>query len=64
VSEETYSTEGPQCPHCQRQITADEPIYYDESRYTEDTCDGCGKLFAVLVYTSTSWTCSPIEDEA
>ncbi len=59
---ETYSTDGPICPHCKAQYTPDEPHYFDESGYTEDECDGCGKPFKVSVYTQTSWTCEPIED--
>jgi DNA-directed RNA polymerase subunit RPC12/RpoP len=57
---ETYSTEGPICPHCKRQFTADEPHYYDETGYTEDECDNCGKKFSVRVYVSTSWTCEAV----
>jgi len=55
---ETYETEGPKCPYCGRQYTADDPVYFDEIRYTEETCDECGNTFDVEVYTSTSWTCS------
>lgn len=55
---ETYETEGPKCPCCGRQLTADDPAYYDEMRYTEETCDDCGAVFDVSVYTSTSWTCT------
>lgn len=54
----TYSLEGPQCPHCGRQHTADEPGYYDDD-YVEETCDECGETFAVEVNTSTSWRCEP-----
>ena len=61
MSEETYSTEGPQCPYCDRQYTADDAGYYDESGYTEETCDNCGKTFDVSVYHSVSWTCSQRE---
>ena len=60
TSKETYSTEGPQCPHCKAQLTADEAHYYSES-YTEDTCQECEKPFKVNVYTETSWTCEPLE---
>lgn len=59
MTDDTYSIEGPQCPYCQRQYTADEPHYFDEMGYTEEDCDQCGKTFEVMVYTSTSWTCSP-----
>lgn len=53
----TYSTEGPQCPHCGRQFVADDPGYFDDMNYTEETCDACGGEFTVRVYTETSWTC-------
>ena len=55
---EAYSTEGPICPYCGRQYTADEVGYYDEMNYTSETCDECGNEFSVSVYTSTSWTTS------
>jgi hypothetical protein len=55
---ETYESEGPKCPCCGRQYTADEPHYYDEMNYTEETCDSCGATFDVSVYTSTDWTCT------
>lgn len=61
---ETYETEGPKCPCCGYQFTADEGIYFDEQRYTEETCDGCGETFDVSVYTSTSWTCTEREKSA
>jgi hypothetical protein len=60
---ETYSSEGPQCPHCGRQFTADEPHYYDEMNYTEDDCDECGKKFSVNVCMSIAWSCEAIEDD-
>lgn len=58
MERETYSNEGPQCPCCGRQFTPDEPVYYDESNYTEETCDDCGQTFDVSVYHSVSWTCT------
>lgn len=60
MADYTYSTEGPECPHCGRQYTADDPSYYSEN-YTEETCDGCGETFEVEVYHSTSWTCTKRE---
>ena len=54
---ETLSEDGPQCPYCGYQITADEPSYFDEMRYTDDECQDCGKSFEVSVYTSTTWNC-------
>lgn len=62
MPEDTYSTEGPQCPYCKRQYTADEPCYYDERLYTEETCDNCEKTFSVSVCHSTSWSCEPLDD--
>ena len=62
-TDETYSTEGPQCPYCGRQYTADESGYYDEN-YTSQECDECGNTFSVQVYTSTSWTCEPFNQKA
>jgi len=59
---ETYSNEGPQCPYCGRQYTADEPGYYDEMNYTEETCDSCGNKFSVDVCVSIAWLCEAIED--
>jgi transposase-like protein len=61
MSEYTYSTEGPKCPYCGRQYTADEPHYFDEDRYTEEDCDGCERKFSVRVYSNTSWTCEAID---
>lgn len=58
---ETYSNEGPQCPHCGRQYTADEGHYYDEQNYTEETCDECNKPFSVSVCTTVAWSCEPIQ---
>lgn len=61
---DTYSTEGPQCPYCERQYTADDAGYYDEQNYTEETCDECGKTFDVEVYHSVSWSCYTREEPA
>lgn len=57
---ETYEGEGPKCPYCGRQYTADKPIYYSD-RYREETCDECGKTFDVEVCTSTDWRCTARE---
>lgn len=57
----TFSTEGPQCPYCKRQFTADDPGFFDEAGYVQERCDECDKLFSVSVHTSTSWTCETIE---
>lgn len=61
---ETDSHEGPQCPHCGRQYTADDPAFFDERNYVEETCDDCGKQFAVRVETTVTWTCWPKMTEA
>jgi rRNA maturation protein Nop10 len=55
---DTYEHEGPKCPYCGRQYTADDPAYFDEMNYTEEDCDSCGKTFDVAVYHTVSWTCS------
>lgn len=58
MSEETYESEGPKCPHCGRQYTADEPHYFDEQNFTEMDCDECGQAFEVQVFISTNWLCT------
>ena len=54
--EQYCDTEGPVCPYCGRQFTADEAHYYDEEKYQADECDECGKTFGVEVVHTTSWT--------
>ena len=58
---ETYSTEGPKCPHCGRQFIADEAHHYDKMNYTEDECPSCGGKFKVEVYHDVSWACTAIK---
>jgi len=58
TKQDTHSDEGPQCPHCGFQYTADDPLYYDEMGYTSDTCCECGKDFEVEVSISIAWNCS------
>jgi hypothetical protein len=53
----TYEGEGPKCPYCGRQYTADDPGYYSDS-YVEETCDQCGETFAVEVCTNVDWRCT------
>lgn len=60
---ETYSQQGPICPHCSFQFTADEPHYFDENAYTDETCPVCEKPFHVYVHTSISWCCGTGEEE-
>lgn len=57
MSRYTYEHEGPKCPCCGRQYTADDPGYYSDN-YTEETCDNCGETFDVEVSHSVSWTCT------
>jgi ribosomal protein L37AE/L43A len=59
---DTYSTDGPQCPYCGRQYTADESHYYDEMNYTEEVCDECDKKFSVSVCSTVAWSCEAIDD--
>lgn len=63
MSKETYSDEGPKCPHCHAQITADDPLYYDEMNYSSDECDECGGKFTVSVNTTTTWWCEAVVEE-
>lgn len=58
MTEETYSKEGPKCPYCGFQCTADEAFFYDEQRFTEYECTDCEKTFDVEVCVSVSWTCN------
>lgn len=60
----TYSKNGPECPKCGFTLTPDEGCYYDENRYTEETCQECGTAFKVEVFHSTSWTCTVPEPES
>ena len=60
---ETYSHDGPECPHCGFTSTPDEAIYYDENRYNEDTCPECDQKFSVEVHHSVSWTCKAAKPE-
>lgn len=54
---ETYSTDGPKCPHCGHVATPDEAYFFDAGRYTEDTCGECSQPFTVQVHHSISWRC-------
>lgn len=53
----TYSTDGPECPHCGHTFTPDDAIHYDENNYTQDECPRCDKKFKVEVHHSVSWSC-------
>lgn len=61
---ETFSTDGPTCPHCGRVYTPDEPHYFDERGYTQETCDECERPFKVEVQHSVSWSCEVIDDSS
>ena len=60
---ETYSTEAPQCPYCDRQQSHDGGFFYEEN-LTEYQCDHCGETFDIEVYHSTSWTCTQRKEPA
>ena len=60
---ESYSTEGPECPSCGFTFTPDEPHYFDETGYTEETCQDCGSKFRVEVFHTVSWSCELIEPQ-
>ena len=47
--------EGPTCPFCDRQYTADEPEYMNETPH-EIECDQCGKTFMSECSISISWS--------
>jgi transposase-like protein len=55
MRDDCVSNEGPQCPYCGAQATADEGHYYE---MTEFTCDDCGQTSDVLVDTTTTWATS------
>ena len=57
----SVSHEGPQCPYCLSQITADDPSYYDESNFIEFTCDDCGLTSKVQVYHEITWILTKVE---
>lgn len=51
--------EGPICPFCERQFTADESHYFDEVGF-EIECDECGNEIKILPQILTSWRTIPI----
>jgi hypothetical protein len=51
--------EGPRCPFCKTQWTADDPVYYDENGF-EDECSECGNIIRIVPTISVSWTTTPI----
>lgn len=61
MSERTYETEAPRCPHCQHLHQHDGGYFYDDM-LTELECEACGKVSQMSVYTSTTWTCEPFEE--
>lgn len=56
---ETYETTGARCPYCQHLNRPDGAYLYNEDLCDFD-CESCDRKFNVRVYTSTSWTCTPI----
>ena len=61
LPEETYSDgEGPICPWCGQEWTADDALYYDEDGFEED-CSNCGKPIHIQPVITTAWITSPIE---
>lgn len=54
---------GPECPKCHHVITADEPHYYSEDDYTEDTCPNCEAKFTVTLDRTVAWS-TEIDDDA
>lgn len=55
---ETFSIEGPICPHCGYKHIADEPHYFNTD---SDTlwCENCDMESQMDVSVSYSWTCVP-----
>lgn len=51
--------EGPVCPFCERQYTADELHYYDEDGFTIE-CDECDNTIRVQPVIETSWITTPV----
>lgn len=61
---ERWSNDGAVCPHCEHLNDPSKDNYELYSEQTDGwTCVSCGNDFAVLVYTSHSWTTSPIEGD-
>lgn len=58
-----YSYRGPQCPECNHVLSADEPHFYDENEYTEDTCPKCSAKFSVSIDQTVAWSTELIEAE-
>ena len=52
--------EGPECPHCFRIYTADEPYYYDERGFKIE-CNNCGNTFQVWPMISITWRTEAIK---
>ena len=56
--DETYSSIGPECPHCGREFVADESWWYEQNNFEDGLeCDECGETFDVEVSIETTWTC-------
>lgn len=60
LPESTYEKEeGPRCPFCGTQWTADDPMYFDESGF-DDECPTCLSDIRIVPQTSVAWTVKPI----
>jgi transposase-like protein len=62
MAEETYRNDAPECPYCGYVHRHDGGEFYNED-LTEYDCESCDRTFDVSVHTSTSWTCSPRDDQ-
>ena len=51
-----YSDEGPTCPTCGRQYTADSDDLFRDTYAME--CDSCGSSYTVVTEISTMWICT------
>ncbi|MBO9428189.1 hypothetical protein [Sulfitobacter sp. R18_1] len=65
MTEETYSTDGAECPYCGHVDDADNS---DGALYSDDmdewTCGSCNKPFKVSLYIHYTWTATPYDDVA
>jgi hypothetical protein len=54
--------EGPECPFCGREYTADEPHYHDEDGFTIE-CDECGNEFQVWPMIHITWRTEAVKQK-
>ena len=63
MTEETYSTQGPECPYCGHVHDAcDDASFFYNEQSTEMECSSCGRAFEMEVCISYAWTCSPRDE--